>query len=246
MHRLIAVEALEENPVGTREIFDRGHRERVYTPESESQRAAPDPRFKRQRASARAGHPPSNSATYNSRGDGVVFTDDIRRRFLAGTVGPLILASPHLRVAPRSRGKRPHRGALVKAVLKGLPARQIHCRSIRRPTRHNTILILPQSACFRILKADGLTPCPAPEGLRPPRDRERTAPLRRGRCTQALALWEERERRRAEFLLTLDDARASLARCEGRVITQESMQQLASEVKERGRSGLPAELNATC
>ena len=59
-------------------------------------------------------------------------------------------------------------------------------------------------------------------------------------------MWEERERRRAEFLLTLDDARASLARGEGRVITQESMQQLASEVKERGRSGLPAELNATC
>ena len=59
-----------------RTLFDRGHRERVYTPESESQRAAPDPRFKRQRASARAGHPPSNSPTYNSRGDGVVFTDE--------------------------------------------------------------------------------------------------------------------------------------------------------------------------
>ena len=59
-------------------------------------------------------------------------------------------------------------------------------------------------------------------------------------------MWEERERQRAEFLLTLDDARASLARGEGRVITQESMQSLASEVKERGRSGLPAELNATC
>ena len=27
---------------------------------------------------------------------------------------------------------------------------------------------------------------------------------------EALALWEERERQRAEFLLTLDDARASL------------------------------------
>ena len=63
---------------------------------------------------------------------------------------------------------------------------------------------------------------------------------------EALALWDERERQRAEFLVTLEDARASLARCEGRVITQESMQQLASEVKERGRSGLPAELNATC
>jgi Arc/MetJ-type ribon-helix-helix transcriptional regulator len=59
---------------------------------------------------------------------------------------------------------------------------------------------------------------------------------------EALALWEERERQRAEFLLTLDDARASLARGEGRVITQESMQQLASEVKERGRARLLAEL----
>jgi Arc/MetJ-type ribon-helix-helix transcriptional regulator len=52
---------------------------------------------------------------------------------------------------------------------------------------------------------------------------------------EALALWEERERQRTEFLLTLDEARASLARGEGRVITQQSMQQLAQEVKERGR-----------
>jgi putative addiction module CopG family antidote len=62
---------------------------------------------------------------------------------------------------------------------------------------------------------------------------------------EALALWEERERRRAEFFLTLDDARASLARGEGRVITQESMRQLASEVKERGRARLLAELTTS-
>jgi len=62
---------------------------------------------------------------------------------------------------------------------------------------------------------------------------------------EALALWEERERQRAEFLLTLDDARASLARGEGRIVTQESMRQLASEVKERGRARLLAELTAT-
>jgi hypothetical protein len=55
-------------------------------------------------------------------------------------------------------------------------------------------------------------------------------------------LWEERERRRLEFLAALDRARASLARGEGRVITQESMQQLAAEVKERGRARLIAEL----
>jgi Arc/MetJ-type ribon-helix-helix transcriptional regulator len=58
---------------------------------------------------------------------------------------------------------------------------------------------------------------------------------------EALALWEERERQRAEFLLTLDDARASLARGEGRVITQESMRELAGEVKERGRARLLGE-----
>ena len=62
---------------------------------------------------------------------------------------------------------------------------------------------------------------------------------------EALALWEERERQRVEFLLTLDDARASLARGEGRVITQESMQQLASEVKERGRARLLADLTTS-
>jgi Arc/MetJ-type ribon-helix-helix transcriptional regulator len=58
---------------------------------------------------------------------------------------------------------------------------------------------------------------------------------------EALALWEERERQRTEFLLTLDDARASVARGEGRVITQQSMQQLAQEVKERGRARLPVD-----
>jgi Arc/MetJ-type ribon-helix-helix transcriptional regulator len=62
---------------------------------------------------------------------------------------------------------------------------------------------------------------------------------------EALALWEERERQRTEFLLTLDDAKASLARGEGRVITQQSMQQLAQEVKERGRARLLAELTTT-
>jgi len=62
---------------------------------------------------------------------------------------------------------------------------------------------------------------------------------------EALALWEERERQRTEFLLTLDDAKASLADGEGRVITQQSMKQLAQEVKERGRARLLAELNTT-
>jgi Arc/MetJ-type ribon-helix-helix transcriptional regulator len=59
---------------------------------------------------------------------------------------------------------------------------------------------------------------------------------------EALELWEERERGRVAFLATLDEARASLARGEGRVITQESMRQLSAEVKERGRARLIAEL----
>ncbi|HWF11601.1 MAG TPA: hypothetical protein VG297_24200 [Bryobacteraceae bacterium] len=59
---------------------------------------------------------------------------------------------------------------------------------------------------------------------------------------EALALWEERERQRAEFLLTLQNVRASLATGEGRVISQESIEQLAAEVKERGRARLLAEL----
>ena len=59
---------------------------------------------------------------------------------------------------------------------------------------------------------------------------------------EALALWEERERGRVEFLATLDEARASLALGEGRAITPESMQELAAEVRDRGRARLIAEL----
>jgi putative addiction module CopG family antidote len=58
---------------------------------------------------------------------------------------------------------------------------------------------------------------------------------------EALALWEERERKRAEFLATVDDAKKSLARGEGRIITQQSMQELAEEVKQRGKARLAIE-----
>jgi putative addiction module CopG family antidote len=61
---------------------------------------------------------------------------------------------------------------------------------------------------------------------------------------EALALWEERERQRVAFRASLEDARASLARGEGREITEETMRRLAEEVKERGRSRLAAELAA--
>ena len=59
---------------------------------------------------------------------------------------------------------------------------------------------------------------------------------------EEVALWEERERRRVELLASLDDARASLARGEGRVITEDSMRELAAEVRDRGRACLIAEL----
>ena len=55
---------------------------------------------------------------------------------------------------------------------------------------------------------------------------------------EALSLWEERERTRAEILAGVDRAEASIARGEGRMITQDSMRQLADEVKQRGRSRL--------
>lgn len=58
---------------------------------------------------------------------------------------------------------------------------------------------------------------------------------------EALALWEERERARAEILAAVDEADASLARGEGRVITRQSMLDLANEVKQRGRARLAAE-----
>ncbi len=57
---------------------------------------------------------------------------------------------------------------------------------------------------------------------------------------EALSLWEERERTRTEILAAVGVAEAALARGEGRAITSESMAQLATEVKQRGRAGLHA------
>jgi Arc/MetJ-type ribon-helix-helix transcriptional regulator len=58
---------------------------------------------------------------------------------------------------------------------------------------------------------------------------------------EALSLWEERERTRAEIVAGVDEAEASIARGEGRIITQESMLALAAEVKQRGRARFAAE-----
>jgi putative addiction module CopG family antidote len=56
--------------------------------------------------------------------------------------------------------------------------------------------------------------------------------------TEALALWEERERARAEILAAVDTAEASLDRGEGIEITEQSMRELAERVKRRGRTQL--------
>ncbi len=63
-------------------------------------------------------------------------------------------------------------------------------------------------------------------------------------ATEAMALWEERERRRAEILARLDEAEASLARGEGIAITRKSMRELADDVRRRGRAHLDAENSA--
>ena len=62
---------------------------------------------------------------------------------------------------------------------------------------------------------------------------------------QALSLWEERERIRVEIIADVDVAEASIARGEGRVITQQSMRELAEEVKQRARARLAAETPAS-
>lgn len=61
----------------------------------------------------------------------------------------------------------------------------------------------------------------------------------------ALRLWEERERQRAQFLATLDEAQTSLARGEGRIIIQKSMRELADDVQQRGRARLAGEQPAS-
>jgi len=61
---------------------------------------------------------------------------------------------------------------------------------------------------------------------------------------EALSLWEERERRRAEILAAVANAKASLAAGRGRTISEDSMRQLADEVKQRGLARLAEEQRA--
>ena len=61
----------------------------------------------------------------------------------------------------------------------------------------------------------------------------------------ALSLWEARERKRAEILAALDEAETSLARGEGRPVTQKAMEALADQVKQQGRRRLAADRSAS-
>jgi hypothetical protein len=54
-------------------------------------------------------------------------------------------------------------------------------------------------------------------------------------------MWEERERTRAEILASVELADESLNQDQGREITEESMRDLAADVKQRGRARLAAE-----
>ena len=56
-----------------------------------------------------------------------------------------------------------------------------------------------------------------------------------------MAVWDERERRRREILAMLDEADASLAKGEGREITEESMKALAEDVKQILRRRIAAQ-----
>jgi putative addiction module CopG family antidote len=62
---------------------------------------------------------------------------------------------------------------------------------------------------------------------------------------EALALWEERERRRLEIVAMIDEAEASLSRGEGRTFTKESTPALGEEIKQRLRRRIAAEQSAT-
>jgi hypothetical protein len=63
--------------------------------------------------------------------------------------------------------------------------------------------------------------------------------------TEPMLLWEDREVARSEVIASLDAARASLARGEGRTISRRSMRAVAQDVKKRVRARLDAERSAT-
>lgn len=62
---------------------------------------------------------------------------------------------------------------------------------------------------------------------------------------EALALWEQRERRRLELLAMLDEADESFARGDGIPITEESVKGLIEDAKQRLRRRIEAERTTT-
>ena len=61
---------------------------------------------------------------------------------------------------------------------------------------------------------------------------------------EAMLLWEERERRRTEILLAVDRAEASLARGDGRIVTNcDEAMLLAENIKKRGTERLVAAID---
>ncbi len=58
---------------------------------------------------------------------------------------------------------------------------------------------------------------------------------------EALSMWEQRERVRVQIQAAVESAETSLALAEGRPVTQDAMNQLAHDVKLRGRARLAAE-----
>ena len=57
----------------------------------------------------------------------------------------------------------------------------------------------------------------------------------------ALSLWEDRERTRVEILSAVEAAERSLGDGRGRILTEETMRDLATDVKSRGRARLAAD-----
>jgi Arc/MetJ-type ribon-helix-helix transcriptional regulator len=141
--------------------------------------------------------------------------------------------------AVKRADNRCRKGIEGKQATSSLPIRSDFARTARRPVARGQ---LNHGVVWRNLKAMDVQLTPDQKAFARRAIESGRFHREEDAVQEALALWEERERQRAEFLLTLDDARASLARGEGRAITQESMQQLASEVKERGRARLLAEL----
>jgi Arc/MetJ-type ribon-helix-helix transcriptional regulator len=58
---------------------------------------------------------------------------------------------------------------------------------------------------------------------------------------EALQLWEKHERRRGEILAAVNEAEMSLARGEGLAMNEDSMRNLAEDVKRRGRVRLESD-----